>query len=107
MRTTRTRVFFGIVLSLSLFLGFAVHARSEWLLTEDELIVVLTRVDPNPVTPHHEIDHGRYGYYTQTMLFVPVLDFSTTNDILPPFTWHDVEWIPGPLDADSTGQPPN
>lgn len=98
-----------LFLSIALFIFIPnSDAFGFWVLDEgkeeinDEMI--LYRVDSHPHSPYHEIDAGKYGYYSQTGAFICVLDFYTTNVIQSPFTWDDVNWVPGSLDWDQQGQ---
>ncbi len=61
--------------------------------------IELTRVDTSdPDAPLHEETEGTYGFWYDTSTFITVIDFESNNGPITPFTWDDVEWIPGPMD---------
>jgi len=65
------------------------------IMGEDELM--LDRVDPDPDAPFHELDEGVYGFWDDSV-WITVIDFGTSQQIVSPYTWDDVQWIPGPMD---------
>lgn len=76
-------------------------ARSDWLLTSGEEIIVLMRVDTgDPDSPLHEETEGKYGYWADSENFVVVIDFEGGSGPVLPFTWNDVKWVPGPMGKD-------
>lgn len=81
----------------------AINAESMWVYDDHGEDIVLNRVDSDEDSPYHEIDEGKYGYYTTSQEWVTVLDFSLTPEIQSPYTWSDVWWTPGSMDADSNG----
>lgn len=94
--------FLTALLALTLVVAFfSIPAQCQWwLLDEDEDAeeIVLFRVDSDPDAPKHETNEGKYGFYETSQNFVLVLNFYDATPIQSPYTWDDVEWIPGPLD---------
>ena len=97
MQTLKNLLLAVLVLSFSFI--FASNAQACWLMDNGEIIIMgdddeLMRVDDDSDAPLHEIDEGTYGYYDKEEVFHIVIDFSTTNGIVAPFTWDDVIWVP-------------
>lgn len=66
---------------------------------EDDLdLLELQRADSSPHTPYHELNAGRYGFYTTSMQWVDMLDFSTSGFVVAPYTWDDLKWEPSSMD---------
>jgi len=89
---------------ITLTLALVPSGQTEWLGGEDSEYIVIIRVDNSSVAPLHEIDQGVYGRYDSTDVFITMLDLNRTNPgPVSPFTWDDIKWVPGPMDADTTG----
>lgn len=88
-----------IAIALASFTNFNV-AFAMWHPTKgiEEIDTDLYRVDHLPNSPYHEINKGTYGYWENSQTFITVIDFLNGTGPVSPFTWDDVEWIPGPMD---------
>ena len=90
----------SLILSIAMImvLGFASNVYCGWNLAEDDEEIFLTRIDSGDNSPLHETSNGVYGYWIDLYTFKVVIDFETCNGPVSPFTWDDVEWIPGSMD---------
>jgi hypothetical protein len=103
MKATKFSLAIILVLFLSLFV--TPNAKCCWFMDDGGQIIMgdvldecmLERVDSDPDAPLHEIDEGVYGFYYDTAWYT-VIDFNTTQIIVAPFTWDDVQWVPGSMD---------
>lgn len=102
-----SKTVFALLIGIALILSAAYNARTEWLGGEDSEYIVLIRVDhATQAAPRHEINHGVYGYYNIQGQFKTMLNLNTLpGGPVSPYSWNNLLWVPGPLDADTTGGP--